>query len=564
VSHVRQAIVRARREGPRATARRAAGGAVFLVRRYAVALVAGLLGSAAAILVMGLLRVTLGTLTLPELLGERILPLLSADQFVALLIHYQPHPKTGPLGQALLGQFLIGIVLGPLVTIAARLPGRRPPRWPSRRGWIGAGAVALAMELVALAIFWPVLPAGIAGDPPGRARLLSLLALALTFGAYAVVTLLAATWLLRAWGPYVLPGCAALAGNEPRAVQHVSEDPRMTRRAALWAAGGVALALVAGALAFDRLLAAYFARSNLAYEGMGTPTPVAPLTPAGAFYVVSKNVLDPVVVVDRWQLELGGLVNRTKTWTYAEVLALPSETRAVTLECISNGVGGNLLSTAAWHGVTLQTLLDAAGGVEPSGRYVIFRSVDAYSTSLPLADLLAARTLLAYQMNGAPLPARHGCPLRAVVPGRYGEQSVKWLTRIEIADAPYKGFYQSQGWSDKPVETLSRIDAPTARVTRGPQGAIPVGGVAYAGIRGIARVEISADGGATWRDAMVTPPLSDQSWVPWRWTWYPPNPGTYALVVRATDGAGQVQTKADRGTVPNGATGWHRVTVRVE
>jgi DMSO/TMAO reductase YedYZ molybdopterin-dependent catalytic subunit len=233
----------------------------------------------------------------------------------------------------------------------------------------------------------------------------------------------------------------------------------------------------------------------------------------------------------------------------------------VTLECISNGVGHDLMSTAIWKGTLLKTVLDAAGGVQPSGKYVIYTSVDGYQYSMPLADLLEARVLLAWQMNGEPLPQRHGFPLRVVTPGRYGEQSVKWLTRIELVDQPYNGgLYQSQGWSSAPLETTSRINMPNGQAKL---GSVSVAGLAFAGIRSIQKVEVSADDGATWHAATLLPPLSDQSWVFWTWTWTPPGKGVYTLVVRATDGTGALQTETQRGTVPAGATGWHHVTVHI-
>ncbi|WIG61102.1 MAG: hypothetical protein OJF49_003850 [Ktedonobacterales bacterium] len=531
------------------------------LKRNALGLAAGLLGSLAAIVVMLALRLAWGTPTPPELLGERILPLMSADQFVALLIRFQPNEKTGPLGLTLLGQFAVGVLLGPLYERLAGV-GSSVARWlPTRRGWLAAGGLALAMEIVALVVFWPVLPEGLYGDPIGRARLLTLLALALTFAAYAGVTAVASATLRYTWEGWLGQRRKHDAGMAQAAPD---EAARVNRRAALAMGGGAVLA-VAGAGAIVRLLSAYLARSNLSYEGHGTPSPTAaitPITPRDEFYVVSKNVLDPVVSADRWQLEVTGLVRRSKVWSYDQIRRLASETRAITLECISNEVGGHLLSTAVWRGVALATLLAEAGGALPSGKYVIFRSVDGYATSLPLADLLEARTLLAWEMNGQELPARHGFPLRAVVPGRYGEQSAKWLTQIEIADHEFKGFYQSQGWSAAQLETLSRIDAPV-RNSRLPVGPVPVTGVAFAGIRGIQRVEVSADGGATWHTATLMPPLSDQSWVFWNWTWQPTTSGSYTLVVRATDGTGVTQTPAQRGTVPNGATGWQRVKVQI-
>jgi DMSO/TMAO reductase YedYZ molybdopterin-dependent catalytic subunit len=516
-------------------------------QQVGIALVAGLLGALASLLVMGALRLWWGTLTSPELVGERLLPLIPADQFVALLARFKPNPKTEPLGLALLGQVILGVLIALPLTYFARPAGGAPSHWPTRRAWLAAGATALIMEIVAVALFWPVLPAGIYGNPFNQARLLSVVSLLLTFSAYAAVTVLANHWLAHR---------LTRSDASPAA-------PGFSRRAALEAGGAVVLSLAAGGVAFERLLAEWYARSNLTYEGMRTPDIItSAITPNSDFYIVSKNVLDPTVQVERWRLEITGLIHTPKTWTLQELRALESESRAITLECISNEVGGHLISTAQWRGVSLQTLLSAAGGALPPATHLIFYGVDGYATSLPLAALLEARTLLAWQMNGEPLPDQHGFPLRAVVAGRYGEQSAKWLSRIELTDQLYKGFYQSQGWSDGPLSTMSRIDAPTHAAL----GPVTVSGIAFAGLRAVTRVEVSADGGTTWHDATLLPPLSAQAqaWRFWRWTWRPRTSGQYTLVVRATDSSGKLQISDVRPAVPNGSTGWHTVQVLVK
>jgi len=522
--------------------------ALEIVRRSGWGLLAGAVGATAATVVMGILRLTWGTLTPPELLAERILPLMSAGDFVAFLIRFQPHPKTTPLGLTLLGQFALGVLLGPLVELAARARAPQAPNWPTRRAWLGAGAVALGMTLLAIILFWPVLAAGVYGDPIDRARLLTIISLALTFASFAAVTLLAFHWLRRH------------AESASLVEVPLSQATGLPRREALQAVGIAVVSIAAGSAVVNWLIDAYLARSNLFYEGMSTPgTPPLPITPANQFYVVSKNLIDPKVDAGRWRLEVTGMVQYPLSLTMDEVKGLPSEHRAITLECISNGVGGHLVSTGDWEGVALKTLLERAGA-QPDGTHVVFQGVDSYLASLPTADLLAVDTLLAYSLNGSPLPDRHGFPLRAVVPGRYGEQSAKWITRVELTDTEAKGFYQSQGWSAAPLETLSRIDMPTGRATLGP---LTVAGIAFAGARGIRRVEVSADGGTTWQDAMLQPPLSDQTWVFWSWEWRPAAKGAYTLVVRATDGTGTTQTPVARGTVPDGSTGWHRVNVTV-
>lgn len=529
-------------------------GRELLRPRWGIALMAGLLGALASLLVMGIFRLWWGTLTPPELVAERILPLIPADQFVALLARFKAHPKTDPLGLTLLGQVILGILIALPLSGFARPDTAPPTRWPTRRAWLVAGGVALLMEVVALALFWPVLEAGIYGDPAGRARLLTTISLLLTFSAYAAVTLLADHWLNR-W----LSRSSATPAEAPSPT-----IAGVSRRAALEAGGAVVLSLAVGGVAFNRLLDGWYARSNLSYEGMRTPASVASaITPTRDFYVVSKNVLDPTVQVERWRLEITGLIRSPRSWALRELQALESESRAITLECISNEVGGHLISTAQWRGVSLKTLLAAAGGALPKATHVIFYSVDDYTTSLPLAALLDARTLLAWEMNGEPLPDRHGFPLRAVVAGRYGEQSAKWLSRIELTDHPYKGFYQSQGWSDKPLSTMSRIDTPTSAATLGP---VTVSGIAFAGLRAVTRVEVSADGGGAWHQATLLPPIATeaQAWRFWEWAWRPPRAGRYTLIVRATDSTGETQTSTVGPGVPNGATGWHSVPVLVK
>jgi DMSO/TMAO reductase YedYZ molybdopterin-dependent catalytic subunit len=554
--------------------------ALGVLGRVGISLVAGLLGSLAAILIMGILRLTVGAPSLPELLGERILLTLDASTFVSLLVRFAPDSKTSPLGLTLLGQFLIGILLGPALYLAAGRPDGRSGRWPNRRAWVVAAGFVVVMEAVAIGLFWPVLDAGLVGDPPGRARVITSLCMLATFIGFVGVTLLADHWLSRAWLPRAGVGPAgstaaraegenadarrpqAAVGEAQRYEEAGGGANAISRREALGAAGVTILAVATAGVGIDRLIAGYLARSNLSYEGVPTRG-LAPIIPADNFYVVSKNVLDPQVSLSRWELQVQGLVGRARSWSYEQVKALPSETRAVTLECIANGPGGHLMGNAEWTGVLLETVLDEAGGVQANGKYVTFTSVDGYQYNQSLANLMEARALLAWDMNGVPLPERHGYPLRLIMPGRYGEQSVKWLTNIEVVDQPYNGgLYQSQGWSSAPVETTSRIDQPGIR-SKIPLGPVQMVGIAFAGIRGIQQVEVSTDNGQTWYTATLTPPLSGQSWVLWNWTWMPTVRGAYTLVVRATDGTGTLQTETPRSTVPNGGAGYQHLPVQI-
>ena len=206
-------------------------------------------------------------------------------------------------------------------------------------------------------------------------------------------------------------------------------------------------------------------------------------------------------------------------------------------------------------------LLEKHGGVLPGARYIAFYSVDGYSISQPLDEVLAVDPILAWSMNGSELPIRHGYPLRALIPGRYGEENPKWLTRIELTDHFVGGLYADQGWYNGPLHTITRIDRPGGHVPL--NQSIEIGGIAFAGNRGIQKVEVSVDGGISWNTAKLNPPLSEDAWVLWTWQWEPNLPGQYTIVARSTDGTGQLQTSQKQGTVPNGATGYHIIQVQV-
>jgi DMSO/TMAO reductase YedYZ molybdopterin-dependent catalytic subunit len=209
----------------------------------------------------------------------------------------------------------------------------------------------------------------------------------------------------------------------------------------------------------------------------------------------------------------------------------------------------------------LRMLLEKHGGALPGARYIAFYSVDGYSISLPFDEVLAVDPILAWSTNGSELPIRHGYPLRALIPGRFGEENPKWLTRIELTDHFVGGLYADQGWYNGPLHTITRIDRPAGHIPF--NHSIEIGGIAFAGNRGIQKVEVSVDGGISWNTAKLNPPLSEDSWVLWTWQWKPILPGQYTIIARSTDGTGQVQTNQKQGTVPNGATGYHTIQVQV-
>lgn len=264
-----------------------------------------------------------------------------------------------------------------------------------------------------------------------------------------------------------------------------------------------------------------------------------------------------------WRLAVKGLVERPFELTYDELLAMPLVESDITLVCVSNAVGDDLVGNARWLGVPLQTLLERAG-VRPEATQVVGRSVDDFTAGFPTEVALDGRgALLAVGMNGEPLPYEHGFPARLVVPGLYGYLSAtKWLSAIELTTwEGFDGWWIPRGWAkEAPVKTASRIDVPRAgrRISPGFQ---PIAGVAYAPSRGIERVQVQVDDGP-WRDALLGPSLGRNCWRPWRLDWQA-EPGEHTLRVRAADGTGEFQTPEVRKPAPDGASGWHTVTVRV-
>lgn len=337
---------------------------------------------------------------------------------------------------------------------------------------------------------------------------------------------------------------------------------QLLRRAALLAGGALAGPALFQLIRAGDPLAIAFAQ-GLFDRVKGLPPEV---TSNKDFYVVSKNPpgFDPVVNGERWTLEIAGLVSRPVKLAYDSIRALPSVERYHTLECISNEIGGNLISNAKWRGVPLRDVLAKAGELSPKTVRIAFRCADGYSEAIPLADALNPDSLLVYQMNGERLPDAHGFPVRLLVPGLFGMKNPKWITKIEAVDYNFLGYWERSGWSDKAVvQTMSKFATPRGGVTVRAGDEVELGGVAYAGDRGIRAVELSSDDGKTWQAAEIKRPLGKYTWVLWASVWKPPAAGTYPLRIRATDGLGRRQTDEDTPTLPHGATGHHRIVLRV-
>jgi len=241
------------------------------------------------------------------------------------------------------------------------------------------------------------------------------------------------------------------------------------------------------------------------------------------------------------------------------VAAAPAVEQYQTLECISNEVGGDLIGNARWTGVRVRDILRLAG-VRPEARTIIWRSADGYSEAVSIDVAMDAAALLAFGMNGAPLPPQHGAPVRVLLPNRYGMKQPKWLISIVVAGREVDGDHARRGWSTQAVVKPASAFVAAARAESGGD-AVWLGGWAFAGSRGVARVELSDDGGTSWTPAAVKESLGANCWQFWQATWTPRAPGEYRLLVRALDGAGELQPARFR-RAPDGAEGYHEIRVR--
>lgn len=299
------------------------------------------------------------------------------------------------------------------------------------------------------------------------------------------------------------------------------------------------------------------------------------VTPTYLFYRIDINPIVPVVDAISWTLTVKGLVNNPLTITYEEIKSMPSVKEYATLQCVSNKIGGDLTSTALWKGVRLKDVLQKAQ-VKPGAKYIAVRCYDGYDVGIPLERGLLDGSILAYEMNLAPLTSEHGYPVRAIVPGLYGMMNPKWITEIELVDNVYEGYWARNGWTNvatedthsfivipgqAPVRVRFRnLDVENINIVPGQK--VPVAGIAFAGDRGIAKVEVSTDGGVTWKSASIKDPLSKYTWVLWTAGFTPATAqGNYRIVVRATDKTGKVQTAEVRPPFPDGATGYHMINI---
>jgi len=514
-------------------------------------LVAGVSAMLVATAVLGLVYLVQGSFPFPPLgLAQRLLRLVPgpvAVFFIEWLGHWALRLFAGGFT---VGSVLAGGVAG---VVVARWPAGTSAR--SVAGWVAGGLLAAAAL-------------GGYGAQPGAPSLLVYGAVVAAAGVVYVSVLGGALGRLERD-----PVPAAAGGLGP------------TRRELLRAVVGGGALLVTG-LVLRRLSGGVGDPGGGRLVRPAGAAPVRVVTPppdrdAGAFvaigglspevtsnrlhYTVDTSIIDPDVDAGAWRLRVGGLVGRAVEFGYGELLAMAAVEQYVTLQCISNLVGGDLVGTAKWTGVPLGAVLARAGGVAPGAVRVVFHAVGGYTDSLPVAKALDPATVVAYGMNDRSLPRAHGFPARIIVPGIYGMKNVKWLQRIEVVDDDYRGYWQrSDGWDNiAQVKTASRIDVPAE--LSAVDGETVVAGVAWAGDRGIRRVEVSTDDGRTWTRAVLRRELAPAAWRQWRLPWQPAGgAGRVVVRVRAVDGRGDLQTAQEQPPHPNGASGYHQVDVIAE
>jgi DMSO/TMAO reductase YedYZ molybdopterin-dependent catalytic subunit len=506
-----------------------------------VGLLAGLIAGIAMTVVM-LVLACFGVATPLAIIGDRLSVFIKPGPFLSIMgrVGGYNHLKQLGVGSTMAGQLFVGALAGAIFGLLMR-------RKPQRRvtAWTMSIFVVLPIAAIAIAL-WPVLGTSYIGLPIASGGAVTLIGFALSVLVFERTLVASFHFLTR-------PDAGAEGGEF---------TPAIGRRALIL--GGLGVLIVGGGVGLLRRLyrIATFSYDGTQYKGRI----VQPITPNDLFYCVTKNVIDPRVNVDLWHLEVNGLVQNPTTYRFQDLKGFNQVEQETTLMCISNGLDAGLISNAVWKGITLRDLIDPAGPMADARRVRLF-GVDNYTDTIPLEKALDPNTLLVWEMNGRSLPDRHGYPLRAIVPGYFGEKHVKWLTRIELTGDNAKGFYETQGWGpDFMTPTRSRIDAPDheSRFSLGQlSGPIEVKGIAFGGDRGISRVEISDDDGETWTDANIHYAGTKLTWALWTYEWRPDGPDDYMLVVRATDGEGAVQEWEEDRSPFSGVTGFHKIVVHV-
>ncbi len=442
-----------------------------------------------------------------------------------------------------------------LIVLVALAVGALLGALSTRRPWVaGAGFLGFAVVAFLATLDDPQLSAAMSAISAGVAAWVGLRVLAFVRGAAAARAAPAdapqpatmPNWSRRSF--LVRSGSLAVGAGVAGVVGRGLLDARLRRPSA-----------AAAAIPRPSELAALPPGAELAVEGL---TPI--VVPNDRFYRIDTALLLPSVDVATWRLRVHGMVERPTELTFDDLVALPLFEQYVTIACVSNEVGGDLVGNATWAGVRLRDVLEIAG-VAPGATQLIGRSVDGWTAGMPTASVMdpAREPMIAVLMNDEPLPVAHGFPARLIVPGLFGYVSAtKWLSELELTTwEGFDAYWVPLGWAkDGPILTQSRIDVPAHR-SRLPAGRVVVAGVAWAPDRGVRGVELSIDN-RTFEPARLSRPISDATWVQWAFDWQAER-GDHTLQVRAIDGPGEPQTSELSRPAPDGARGHHTIEVEV-
>ncbi len=469
--------------------------------------------------------------------------------------------KTAEEAIALTGLFVTSAVLAAVFFLAVRPASDMHVR---RRGELLGGVVG-ALALAVLLLQQP--PAGVSDK---------LIAAVWVLGVFLLWGWATARLYTAAYAPLlrreeaIAPDTVAGEGRRPlRAGDDQAEVARIDRRHFLIRMGGVtATFVVLGAEVAEILRvaggppAAPVVKAPIPFPNADSPVKPVPgtrpeYTPVQDHYRVDIDLTPPQIDAASWRLRIGGLVTRPLSLTLGQLeTSFARRDQFITLACISNPVGGPLIGTTLWSGPSFRDVLARAGPL-PNARYAHVLSQDGYDEVVDLQTITTdPRVILAYAWNGQPLPAAHGFPLRVYVPDVYGMKQPKWIVQVVLVPDFIPGYWVTRGWSataERRTTSVIDVVATGDLVRRGGRTFVPVGGIADAGDRGVSRVEVQVDGGP-WEAAELRQPLSQLTWVIWRYEW-PWREGEHVFAVRAYDGQGHLQITKSAPTFPNGATG---------
>lgn len=413
---------------------------------------------------------------------------------------------------------------------------------------LGFGEAGKIMAFIGSSLLWigGITVLGLAGIVPASIGV-GVASLVVLFSSQGV---LAAVWAV---------GLAGIYYGIRRLLEPLSTNPAR-RGALLTLTGGAAGVLGLGA--FGILQPLFRGSSTVAAAPVAGSAPKLPdgiVSQADLYYVsINNEILDPKVNEATWSLELGGLVKNPQKFKLQELKdQFAPQDLEFTMSCISNPIGGTLIGNCNWTGLKVRDLLEKVG-MQAGAKWITWEAADGFYESLPLGQALEDDVLLAYNINGEALNNKHGFPLRVILPGHYGMKQPRWLTKITLTAEERLGYWANRGWSRTAyVQSQSRIDdlpkltAGTAAILRG---------IAYAGTTLVDKVEVSTDGGKTWASATLEK-RARYAWTRWTLPWTPTS-GQHQLIVRCVAG-GKTQAEEFRDSLPEAASGWHKVNAFV-